>query len=344
MVSRPLSPAQAATLGLAVVFGVVLTAVGLTAIASRGWFGGDAFSVRAGFTTIRGVEIGTPVRIQGIVAGEVASVDLPPDPGAPVMVRMRLRGEYRHLVRQDARVQIVSEGMLGNKVVEIKPGRADANPVENDAILASAASAELGDALDEMKTTLSGLSKGEGPLGSEVMDTVKQTKQAASSFQQTMSSAQKVTDAAQTLPWFRNYVKDQQSLLIRSNQECNYRIFAESELFPEGGTSLTGPGEQRLDQAASWLSGLLAHKGAELVVVAYQDPKSHQAPLAQVITNRQSDAVCTYLRDQKGVNKISWLASREMKSLGLGTERPVAPVREELPPSAVVLFVFVPQK
>jgi outer membrane protein OmpA-like peptidoglycan-associated protein len=121
-------------------------------------------------------------------------------------------------------------------------------------------------------------------------------------------------------------------------------MFAETELFAEGGTTLTAQGEQRLQQATPWLSGLLAHKGAELVVVAYQDPKSRQAPIAQVLTNRQSDAVCSYLRDQQGVNKISWLSSREVKSMGLGSERPVAPVREELPPSGIVLFVFVPQK
>jgi phospholipid/cholesterol/gamma-HCH transport system substrate-binding protein len=343
MVSRSLNGRQAILLGLVVLAGLALGGVGLAAIASRGWFGNDAFTVRAGFPTVRGVEVGTPVRIQGIVAGEVVGVDLPQDPGSAVVVRIRLRGEYRRLVRADARVQIVSEGMLGNKVLEIKPGKADADLVANDALLASAPSAELGDALDEMKNTLQGLSKGEGPLGAEVLDTVKQTRQAAASFQQTMSSAQKVTDAAQTLPWFRNYVKDQQAMLIRSNQECNYRIFAEADLFADGGTSLTAQGEQRLDQALPWLTGLLAHKGAELVVVAYQDPKSRQAPVAQVVTNRQSDAVLAYLQDHK-VNKVSWLSSREVKSLGLGTDRPVAPVRDELPPSGVVLFVFVPQK
>jgi phospholipid/cholesterol/gamma-HCH transport system substrate-binding protein len=344
MVSRSLSGAQAVALGLAVVCGLALAAAGLAAIASRGWFGTDALTVRAGFPTIRGVEIGTPVRIQGIVAGEVIGVDLPENPGEPVMVRMRLHGEYRRLVREDARVQIISEGMLGSKVVEIKPGKPDSKLVANDAVLVSVPSAELGDALDEMKNTIQGLSKGEGPLGEEVLDTVKQTKKAATSFQQTMSSAQKVTDAAQTLPWFRNYVKDQQALLIRSNQECNYRVFPETDLFAEGAASLTTQGEQRLQQTAPWLTGLLAHKGAELVVVAYQDPNSRQATVAQVLTNRQSDAVCAYLRDQRGVNKIGWLSSRDVKSLGLGTDRPVAPIREELPPSGVVLFVFVPQK
>jgi phospholipid/cholesterol/gamma-HCH transport system substrate-binding protein len=344
MVSRSLSAAQAAVLGFAVLCGIGLAAAGLTAIASRGWFGSDSFTVRAGFPTVRGVEVGTPVRIQGIMAGEVVGVDLPDNPGDAVMIRMRLRGEYRRLVREDARVQIISEGMLGNKVIEIKPGSPQANAVADNAVLASMPTVELGDALDEMKAALQGFSKGEGPLGEEVLDTVKQTRKAATSFQQTMSSAQKVTDAAQTLPWFRNYVKDQQSLLIRSNQECNYRVFAETDLFPEGGTTLTAQGEQRLQQAIPWLSGLLAHKGAEMVVVAYQDPKSRPSSLAQAVTERQSEAVSAYLRDEKSVHKVGWFSSREVKALGLGAERPVAPARDDLPASGVVLFVFVPRK
>ena len=120
-------------------------------------------------------------------------------------------------------------------------------------------------------------------------------------------------------------------------------MYTDADLFADGGTTLTTQGEQRLQQATPWLSGLLTHKGAELVVVAYQDPKSPQAALAPVMTTRQCDAVCAYLREQR-VNKISLLSSREVKALGLGTERPVVQLRDELPPSGVVLFVFVPQK
>ena len=58
MVSRSLTGKQAVVLGLAVVVGVGLAAVGLAAIASQGWFGANAFTVRAGFPAVRGVEWG----------------------------------------------------------------------------------------------------------------------------------------------------------------------------------------------------------------------------------------------------------------------------------------------
>jgi phospholipid/cholesterol/gamma-HCH transport system substrate-binding protein len=332
-----LSALQAVWLGAAVLLGVGLLGVGLWAIGARGWFGQDAFTVRAAFANVRGVEPGTRVRVQGVDAGEVVDVEPPAMPGAPVVVRMRVRGKYRGLVRADARVQIVSEGMIGVKVVEIKPGKEDAGPIADDALLASLPSGDLGDAVDELKTAVHGLSQGQGPLGEEVMGTVKEAKGAFASFQKTMSSAQKVTDAASTLPFFRNYVKDQQTLLIRANAECNPFIFRESDLFEPGAASLTAQGEARLAAKVPLMAGLLLHKGAELVVVAYADPHGPNPDTAQRVTDRQSEAVAAYLKTQRDIKKAS------IKSLGVGTDRPVAPADAELPPAGVLVLVFVPR-
>jgi phospholipid/cholesterol/gamma-HCH transport system substrate-binding protein len=338
--SRSLSAVQAIFLGAMVLLGVGLLGVGLWVIGARGWFGNDAFDVRAAFANVRGVEPGTRVRIQGLDAGEVVDVEPPLKPAAPVIVRMHLRGKYRQLVRADASVQIVSEGMIGAKVVEIRPGKEDAPPIENNALLASAPSSELGDAVEELKTAVRGLSEGKGPLGEEVLGAVKETKNAMTSFQKTMSSAQRVTDAASTLPFFRNYVKDQQSLLIRSNTECNYQIFAEGQLFEPGSATLTAQGEQRLREKVPWLTGLLLHKGAELVIVAYADPRGPNSETAQRVTDRQSETVAAFLKNQREIKKAS---SQEIKVIGIGTDKPLAPVPVELPAAGVLVLVFVPR-
>ena len=55
-------------------------------------------------------------------AGEVVAV-LPPERlEDPVVLRLLLRGEYRRLVRPDSVVHIESDGLVGGKVLEIKPG------------------------------------------------------------------------------------------------------------------------------------------------------------------------------------------------------------------------------
>ena len=82
--SRTLSPRQAIVLGLAVLLGIGLATGGLFAIGKRQWLWSDTFHVRAAFKEISGVEPGTRVRVQGVEAGEVESVQAPNAPGGNV--------------------------------------------------------------------------------------------------------------------------------------------------------------------------------------------------------------------------------------------------------------------
>jgi phospholipid/cholesterol/gamma-HCH transport system substrate-binding protein len=163
--SRHLSRLQAVVLGFVVLGVLALGTIGLFAIGSRHGLGADSFHILAGFQDIGGVEVGTRVRIQGIDAGEVEEI-LPPDaPGASVRLRLRIAGKLRHLVRSDARVQVVSEGLLPGKIVRILPGQPDAPQVADDVELAALATpelaeelahatAKLNDVLGDVRTTL----------------------------------------------------------------------------------------------------------------------------------------------------------------------------------------------
>src|SRR5262245_10673184 len=120
-VTRSLSRWQALLLGVVVLAGLGLGGFGLFVVGSRVWPGQNDLHVQVGFAEIKGVEVGTRVRIQGIDAGEVERIPPPETPSSPVLLRLRVKGEFRHLVRVSSTVQIVSEGMLGGKVVEIRP-------------------------------------------------------------------------------------------------------------------------------------------------------------------------------------------------------------------------------
>src|SRR5258708_13914727 len=114
-VSRSLSRLQAVLLGLIVLGGLVLAGAGLFFIGGRGWYGAGAFHVRAGFREIRGVEVGTRVRLKGMDAGEVVEVVAPDRLEDPVVLRLLLKGEYRRLIRPYALVRIESGGLAGGK-------------------------------------------------------------------------------------------------------------------------------------------------------------------------------------------------------------------------------------
>src|SRR5687767_2997523 len=100
--SRGLTRWQALVLGAFVLGGLLLGGFGLFAVGDWSWLSKDTLHVQVAFPEIKGVEVGTRVRIQGIDAGEVVERNPPTNPGDPVVLRLRLKGEYRHLVRSDA--------------------------------------------------------------------------------------------------------------------------------------------------------------------------------------------------------------------------------------------------
>lgn len=347
--SRALTRLQALVLGFTVLAGLALAGLGLFAVGSRGWYGKDALQVRVAFREVKGVEVGTRVRIQGIDAGEVVAIAPPEEPDGPVLLHLRLKGDFRRLVRPYSTVQIVSEGMIGGKVLELhtrRPtGSASDEPIAEDAVLAGEPSRELTDVLGQVSETLQGVQGGEGTLGKLARDQ-KAYDALVALLQQghdTMRSIQQDADAVKKLPLVGKYVEDPTGLLVRPNSERNRQWFAESDLFEPGRAVLTAQGRERLDALVPWLEGL-KHKGSDVVIVAYADPKRTTPQVAKNVTRGQSEAVANYLTGQHSVQKMGWFSwSRKVTPLGQGTQAPPVSETEALPPARVEVLVFVPQ-
>jgi phospholipid/cholesterol/gamma-HCH transport system substrate-binding protein len=342
--SRSLTRFQALILGLVVLIGLGLATTGLFAIGSRQWLWNETFPVRVGFPQIRGVEAGTRVRVQGIEAGEVEKVEPPAQPGENVLLHLRIDGRIRHLLRADASVQIVAEGMIGGKVVEIDPGSASAQPIALNALLASRPTPELTDVLSQVSTALTAIRDDQGTVSRLLKDPEAYAQLVAvlQQSQVTLTAIQQDAEALKRLPVVRGYVEDPQTLLIRPNCERNRKCFAENELFEPGRAVLTAEGRNRLDGLAPWLAGL-KYKGSEVVIVAYADPKCANPSTARTLTRQQSLAVCAYLKDHQKVQKLGWFSSRKVTPLGLGTSLPPELEKDPLPPSRVEVLVYVPQ-
>lgn len=341
--SRTLSTLQAVILGLALLVGVGLIATAILAVGSRKWFGGDSLSVRAGFNNVQGVEVGTKVRVRGMDAGEVESLEAPSTSGGQVFVRLRVNSKLRHLVRKDASVQIVSVGMLGGKAVEIDPGSEQSPAAEEGELLKSRPTTELADVMDQMKTTLSDATQGKGTLGmltkdpqayQELIGALRAVRNAAGSIQED-------AEAIKKLPIVGKYVEDAQGLLNRTGWETNRKWFPETKLFEAGRSTLTRQGKDELDDLAPWLEGLMRHKKAELVVVSYGDTKGEDARVKK-LTQDQSKAVLDYL-DDKYNRQLYFLSYRKAASLGMGTKPPITRENANLPTPRVEILVFVPQ-
>lgn len=355
---RHLSRGQTLVLGLVVLVGFFLATGGLFVVGSRVWPGRNDLHVGVGFPEIRGVEVGTRVRIQGIDAGEVTAIHAPEMPDGPVLLHLRVKGEFRHLVRVSSRVQIVSEGMLGGKVVEIRPPRQspgedppDRTLAQNGTMLVGEAGMELGDVLVQVGDALKGVQSGQGTLGKLMQDPkaydalltlLRSGHEAVEKSKDTMSAIQRDAEALKKVPILGGYIEDPVALLVRPDCERNRRVFAEAELFEPGRSVLTTSGKEKLDELAPWLTGL-KHKGSEVVVVSYADPKKAEPRTAGNVTRQQSEAVLNYLKTNQRVHRMGWFSSRKVTPLGMGVQAPPVAERDPLPPARVEVVVFVPQ-
>lgn len=109
-------------------------------------------SARAFFRDIRGLNVGAPVYFSGIQVGRVKGYQFPnaeeaSQPGQEVGVYIVLNffAEHRHRVQKDAVVTIATQGVLGDKVIVIRPGEKNEGEMTNGMTLASQQPSDIGD-------------------------------------------------------------------------------------------------------------------------------------------------------------------------------------------------------
>ena len=89
------------------------------------------YQLKVQFQNVKGLNEGADVRVGGIRKGTVRKVELPPQPDGKVTVVMDLAKDTQSLVKQDSVAEIKTEGLLGDKYVEVSFGSADAGRVKS---------------------------------------------------------------------------------------------------------------------------------------------------------------------------------------------------------------------
>ena len=349
---------------------LALAGFGLYRVAGRHWQVQPTFRVRAVFETIAGLEAGHRVRLQGIEAGIVERVVPPSEPGRPVELVLRIDERLRSLVRTDALARIVSEGLVGAKVVELTPGRPDApfvadldrirseRPIEIADLLKKAAgsltrldtlaqSAEQG--LSEINAITGSIRRGEGSLGKLVRDETLYSDLLALSRRgdRTLTALEENLDALkETWPLSRYFDRraylDRERVLFQPGSRRNSRAFHADELFEPGRSILTPVGCTRLDEVARWCKQAF-RPGSEVVIAAFTD--DHDEELAAILTQEQAEAVRHYLVDKHSIQSAGWFKSRKIASVGFGTHSPrtLDTAQPGLPSRRVEIILFTPQ-
>src|SRR3990170_3372825 len=95
------------------------------------------YTVHADFGEVGGLTEGATVRLAGVQIGRVTGVHLPGAPGGKVRVDLNIAKRFADRVRRDSIARIETQGLLGDKIVEITVGTAAAAALQPSEVLAA---------------------------------------------------------------------------------------------------------------------------------------------------------------------------------------------------------------
>ena len=172
--------------GLAAFLGMVY------ALGARARLFEPRFTIHADFTEVGGLVEGATVRLAGVQIGRVSGVSLPSEPGGKVRVDMTIARRFGDRVRKDSVARIETQGLLGDRIIELSVGSAAAPPVRPNEVVASRDPFDINRVMDEGAQVVKSI----GTLADSLRETA-QTLNQSGLIQETTSTvraARKITD------------------------------------------------------------------------------------------------------------------------------------------------------
>ncbi len=170
-------------LGLFVAGGLTLFVLAIFIIGKQKNLFNPVFQLSSNFYNVGGLQVGNNVRFSGINVGTVDNIQIVND--STVRVSMFIKKDVWKFIKSDCSVAIGSEGIIGDKLINILQGTAEAplaregqllestEPIETDAIIASlSVTAENAEVVtQQLAEIMMKINGGEGTLGRLVQDT-----------------------------------------------------------------------------------------------------------------------------------------------------------------------------
>ena len=162
-------------LGLFIVVTLAILFAGVFLIGNTETLFKSTYRVKAEFQNVAGLNDGADVRVGGIHEGTVRKIDLPKRPDGKVTVVMDLQSATRDIVKKDSLAAIKSEGLLGDKYVDVSFGSQAAERLKDGETIGSEPPLDISDLLSKTN---------------QILDT---TKTAMEGAQETVSNLQSIT-------------------------------------------------------------------------------------------------------------------------------------------------------
>jgi phospholipid/cholesterol/gamma-HCH transport system substrate-binding protein len=160
-----------------IIAGSALFLIAIFVIGSKQNYFTSTFKLQTVFETVSGLLEGSSVRFNGINVGTVNKIEI--ISGNKVRVEMIIVSSVKKFIKRDSKAKVITEGLIGNKIVDITPGSENAQSINEGDLLESIKPIEAEDILKSLKETgdnaavitkdvasiVSKVDQGEGTLG-----------------------------------------------------------------------------------------------------------------------------------------------------------------------------------
>lgn len=146
------SKSRSLKLGLLVAVGLLLFSVAVYYLGSRQNLFSSSVTVKTYFQDVRGLVEGNKVQYSGITVGFVSNIEIVQD--TTILVEMSVDEEVAKFIREDSKVSISSDGLMGSKIISILPGTTGTASISEDDVLQTRESVEIQDVLKEAQTVI----------------------------------------------------------------------------------------------------------------------------------------------------------------------------------------------
>ena len=163
--------------GLFVIVSGVVIIMGIVALGQRSQFLARKYMLKAEFRNALGLIPGADVRVAGVNAGAVRSVEVVTAPGSPAVVEVMLEinRKYQNKIRHDSSASIRTLGPLGDKYVEISLGSIQAGELPPDSQISTNEAVDFYEIADEARQTFQRASR----IAEEITATLSQIDKTA---------------------------------------------------------------------------------------------------------------------------------------------------------------------
>ncbi len=138
-------------LGVFVTLGILIFIFAIYYIGDQSNRFGNTISINGIFKDVSGLKVGNNVRFSGINVGTVNNVSIIND--TLVRVDVNVQKDIQRFIRTDSKMEIASDGLMGNKVINILSGSQDKPAVEAGATLKTLEVVKIDEILNELNTS-----------------------------------------------------------------------------------------------------------------------------------------------------------------------------------------------